>query len=235
MLIGSVASRLWRCGNRSRIEAFGLRQRSGAFTVCFPSWNDILFICAGTPSELVRVWQPPFQKIKCFSCLFSCVPVLLHAINRHLDHSLFKEFLCSLSLSLSCIFCFSRSVMVGWQKVQFRSQRAKVQRSDLCVFTMRFCACLRSAQFSKHVSRQHLRKLSGFASKSLAHSHERTILTMGVCFVVFRTKNDMDSWFIRAACAVWIELCCSWLSACGWMRSRGMCHEWHAKTHIFVF
>ena len=32
--------------HRSRMEALDLRQRSGAFTVCFPSWNDILFVCA---------------------------------------------------------------------------------------------------------------------------------------------------------------------------------------------
>ena len=42
--------------NRSRVEAFGLRQRSGAFTVCFPSWNDILFVCARTPAELLGSW-----------------------------------------------------------------------------------------------------------------------------------------------------------------------------------
>ena len=59
--------------NSSRIEAFGLRQRSGVFTVCFPSWNDILFICARTPAELVGAWQPPFQKIKVFLWLvFVC-------------------------------------------------------------------------------------------------------------------------------------------------------------------
>ena len=65
--------------NRSRIEAFGLRQRSGAFTVCFPRWNDILFVCTRTPALLVGAWQTPFQKIKC-SLIFSCVPVFLRAI-----------------------------------------------------------------------------------------------------------------------------------------------------------
>ena len=99
--------------HRSRIEAFGLRQRSGAFTVCFVSWNDILFVCARTPAELVGAWQPPFQKIKCFSRLFSCVPVLLHAIVilialffflknfRALFHSPYLAFSVSLALSWS--------------------------------------------------------------------------------------------------------------------------------------
>ena len=79
MLIGSVASGLWRCGT---VPVSRRRQRSGAFTVCFPSRNDILFVCARTLAEL-GAWQPPFQKIKCFSGLFSCVPVLLHAIAMH--------------------------------------------------------------------------------------------------------------------------------------------------------
>ena len=52
--------------HRSRVEASGLRQRSGAFTVCFPSWNDILFVCARTLAELVGAWQPPFQKNQVF-------------------------------------------------------------------------------------------------------------------------------------------------------------------------
>ena len=81
---------------------------------------------------------------------------------------------------------------------------------------------------------QHLRQLSGVASESLAHSHEQTIVTIGVCLVVLLTKIATDSGFIRAACVVWIELCCSWLSACGRMRSRGMCHERHAKIHKFL-
>ena len=82
---------------------------------------------------------------------------------------------------------------------------------------------------TRDASRQHLRQLSGIASESLAHSHEQTIVTIGACFVVFQTKIVLDSGFIRAACVAWIELCCSWLSACGRMRSRGM----HAKTHNF--
>ena len=32
--------------HRSRIVALGSRQLSGTFTVCFPSWNDILFVFA---------------------------------------------------------------------------------------------------------------------------------------------------------------------------------------------
>ena len=79
--------------------------------------------------------------------------------------------------------------MVGWQNVQFRSQRAKVQRADLCVLR---CASARACgrrSFQKHVSRQQMRQLSGVARESLAHSHEQPILTMGVCFVVFRTKK----------------------------------------------
>ena len=40
---------------------------------------------------------------------------------------------------------------------------------------------------TRDVSRQHLRQLSGIASESLAHSHEQTIVTIGICFVVFRT------------------------------------------------
>ena len=47
--------------HRFRIVSLGSRQRCGAFTVCFPSWNDILFVCARTPAELVGAWQPSFQ------------------------------------------------------------------------------------------------------------------------------------------------------------------------------
>ena len=69
---------------------------------------------------------------------------------------------------------------------------------------MRFCACLQSA---RDVNRQHLRQLSGIASESLAYSHEQTIVTIGIWFVVFRTKIATNSEFIRAACVLWIELC----------------------------
>ena len=128
--------------NRSRIESFGLRQRSGAFTVCFPSWNDILFVCARTPAELVGAWQPPFQKIKIFSGLSSCVPVLLHAIVILIaPFFLFKEFSCSLSLSPSCILCFSRSVMIDWQKYSF-GHNARRSREQICVFwSCSYCWC----------------------------------------------------------------------------------------------
>ena len=137
----------------------------------------------------------------------------------------------------SCKTSSNASVMVGWQNVSF-GHNARRSREHICVF---YDALLRvlavgevfDTRGTRDVSRQHLHQLSGIASESLAHSHEQTIVTMGVCFVVFRTKIAMDSRFTRAACVVLIELCCSWLSACGRMRSRGMCHEWHAKTHIF--
>ena len=123
-------------------------------------------------------------------------------------------------------------------KCQFWPQRAKVQE-QICVFNDALLRVLAvgavfNTRGTRDVNRQHLRQLSGIASESLAHSHEQTIVTIGICFVVFRTKIATNSVFIRAACVLWIELCCSWLSACGRMRSRGMCHEWYAKKHNFA-
>ena len=133
--------------HRPRIVALGSRQRSGAFTVCFRSWNDILFVCARTPAELVGARQPSFQKIKCFSCLFSCVPILLHAIVILI--ALFVSVKLFLSLSLSCLFCFSRSVIVDWQKPLSATTR-EVPRADLRVLryaSVRACG-RRSCQYT---------------------------------------------------------------------------------------
>ena len=130
-----MASGLLAVRNRSRIEAFGLRQRSGAFTVCFPSWNDMLFVCARTLAELVGAWQPPFQKIKCFSGLFSCVPVLLHAILILIAPCfiIFKGFFV-LSFTLLILHFLFLSLCHGrLAKCEIRLQRAKVQRADLLV------------------------------------------------------------------------------------------------------
>ena len=55
---------------------------------------------------------------------------------------------------------------------------------------------------TRDVNSQHLRQLNGIASESLAHSHEQTIVTIGICFVVFRTKIATNSVFIRAACVL---------------------------------
>ena len=163
--------------HRSRIEALGSRQRSGAFTVCFPSWNDILFVCARTPAELVGAWQPSFQKIKCFSGLFLCVPVLLHAIVILIAFffSFKKVFVLSLTLPI-VLFLFVSLCHGRLAKLQFRPQSAKVQ-DQICVFYDTLLRVLAvGAVFSTHgtrnVSRQHLRQLSGIASESLVHSHE---------------------------------------------------------------
>ena len=219
--------------NRSRIESFGLRQRSGAFTVCFPSWNDILFVCARTPAELVGAWQPPFQKIKCVSGLSSCVPVLLHAIVILIAlFFLFKEFSCSLSLFSSCILCFSRSVMVDWQKYSF-GHNARRSREQICVFYDALLHVLAigavfTTRGTRVVSRQHLWQLSGVASESLCDSHDKQLVTMGVCFVVFRTKwvrtlflfffvCSLDRTVLLSFSPVWNQQC---LLACGQMRTR---------------
>ena len=166
MLTGSVASGLWRCGTVP-VSRRSDWHRSGAFTVCFVSWNDILFVCARTP---------PFQKIKCFSGLFSCVPVLLHALVILIALFFFLKNCRALFHSPYLTFLFLSLCHGRLARVRFRPQRARVQE-QICVFhdallRMLAVGAVFNTRGTRDVSSQQLRQLSGIASESVAHSHE---------------------------------------------------------------
>ena len=94
--------------HRFRIVSLGPRQRGGAFTVCFPSWNCILCVCARTPAELVAT-LPKNQVFPKFVFVRSSPSTC----NRHLARSL-----CFLKL-IRALFhspylAFSVSLALSW-------------------------------------------------------------------------------------------------------------------------
>ena len=157
MLIGSVASGLWPCGTVpvSRRLVCGNVMVPSRFV--FPSWNDILFVCARTLAE--------------FRFAFVCSSPSTR--NRHLDRSLFflKNFR---ALFHSPYLAFS--VSLDWQKYIF-VHNARRSREQICVCYDALLGVLAigavfNTRGTRDVSRQHLRQLSGIASESLAHSDE---------------------------------------------------------------
>ena len=208
MLIGSVASGLWRCGTVS------VSFRSVRGHVVVPSRFIIrvgttsLLVCARTLAELVGAWQPSFQKITRFSSLFSCVPVLPHAIVILI--ALFVSLGNFRALFQSPYVAFSVSLALSWsicKNVSFGHNSRRSKSRSAC-FSMRFCACLRSAQFSIHVG------LAMCAANTCASRVGSPANRW--CTAMKQTIRDTRSVFccnsahgfmvLHVPCAVWIQL-----------------------------
>ena len=138
--------------HRSRFVTPCSRQRSGALTVCFPKQNNMCYLCARLPAELVGAWHPFKQKrkqvfLKVVVVCSSRSTLFLFLSSVFVSLKVLSIVL-SLSLSLSLSFAFPVSLALPWSTDQDASvgDTARKSKSRSVCFVTRFCVCLRSAQ-----------------------------------------------------------------------------------------